>query len=92
MSVVHISEEEALKNFRVVLSHVDEGAEVIIDRAGGHLALVSSGPAQPFTAKEAIEVLRKRNNAPTGDDTFADDIEFAMERMRAPSNRPSPWD
>src|SRR5665213_2421656 len=40
MSVVHISEEEAVRDFAEVLSHIDEGKEVVIERKGSRLELV----------------------------------------------------
>ncbi len=34
MSVVHISEEEAVRDFAAVLARFDRGDEVVVDRAG----------------------------------------------------------
>ena len=91
MAVVHIPEEEAVTNFRSILSRVDAGDNVIIDRNHSSLELRDL-PARGKTVGEALAILKALNHQPSGDDSFADDIEDASRRMRSPSLHPSPWD
>ena len=89
MNIVHISEEEAVRDFAAVLARFDAGEEVIIDRAISSVRL-SNHP----TALTIGEVLKRfsESSGPHGvmDEEFAADVQEAMNRLRAV--QPSPWD
>jgi hypothetical protein len=91
MAAVHIAEREAVRDFRAVLSRLDAGDDVLIDRDGSTVSLRST-PTRGKTVAEAIAILKSRSNLPSGDTAFADDIERAMNRMRSLPSYPSPWD
>lgn len=55
MGVVHISEEEAIRDFAAVLAKVDAGEEVVIDRPGSAVRLERSVPRR--TVAESIAIL-----------------------------------
>jgi hypothetical protein len=78
MSIVHISEEEAINDFRAVLNLIDEGTHIIIDRASGSVD-VSSGPVRPLTFAEAIEKLPKESTG-VMDEDFARDVRSFRQR------------
>jgi hypothetical protein len=91
MAIIHIPEEQAVNDFRFVLSRIDEGNSVVIDRANSEIQL-QSWPARGRTVEEALAILAERGDNAVIDDSFADDIQFAMDRMRSLPTRPSPWD
>ncbi len=78
MSIVHISEEEAINDFRAVLNRIDEGAYIVIDRASGKVD-VSSGLVRPLTFAEAIEKLPNESIG-VMDEDFARDVRSFRER------------
>jgi antitoxin (DNA-binding transcriptional repressor) of toxin-antitoxin stability system len=92
--VLHISEEEAAKDFRTVLERVSSGHEVVIDRGGEPIAVI--GPARPVarTLSECIALARKHEQesgtAPVMDPDFAADVEDIINNRR-PWN-PPPWE
>ncbi len=57
MSVVHISEEEAVRDFAAVLAKVDAGDRVMIDRnEHGILTCVSAAMDSPLRVAESQDV------------------------------------
>jgi len=90
MSVIHISEEEAVRDFADVLSHVDEGNGVVIERKDSQLELVPRPRMR--TVKESLAIL----DALPGERGFMDE-EFARDvrnfRARHPESLDSSkWD
>jgi len=95
-SVIHISEEEAVRDFASVLARVRAGAEVVIESEG------SKSPAAvihlPVPARRSISeciALARRHEEETGespvlDPDFAADVEEVI-RNREPWNPPA-WD
>jgi hypothetical protein len=90
MSVVYIPEEEALKDFAVVLSRIDEGQRVVIDRQGSQLELVPKYRLR--TVKEALAILDALpGERGVMDPEFARDVRNFRERHRE-SLDSSKWD
>jgi hypothetical protein len=90
MAVIHIPEEEAVRDFGAVLSKIDAGNSIVIDRGATTVVLESSKPMR--TIAEALEILKNLpGERAVMDEDFAADVRFAMERMRTPP-RTSPWD
>jgi len=79
MAVIHIPEEEALKDFATVLSKYDLGDQIVIDRARGSLTLVKSAPDRPLTFAEAISRL-PRNSTGVIDEDYEADVRNFRER------------
>ena len=94
-TVIHISEEEAAKDFATLLVRVRAGAEVVIEHDSQPVAVVH--PAQPArrTISESItlakEHAKKLGYTPTLDADFAADLEAVINSHREPLNPPA-WD
>jgi len=96
-TVIHISEAEAESDFRSVLARVREGAEVIIDSAGGGAPVAVVKPASERPGRllsESIALARKHKEemgaSPVLDPDFGADVEEII-RNRKPWNPPS-WE
>jgi hypothetical protein len=90
MAVVHITEEEAVKDFADVLSRIDEGNAVVIERKGSQLELVLRPRMR--TVKESLAIL----DALPGERGFMDE-EFARDVRKFRERHPesldsSKWD
>lgn len=90
--VIHISEEEAARDFASVLARVRAGAEVVIETEGGNLPVaVIHAPVPPRrTISEYIALLPEDSTA-VMDSDFARDVEAAIESHREPLEPPA-WD
>jgi len=92
--VIHISEEEAARNFTAVLARVREGAEVVIE--SGKLPVAVLRPAEPNVRllSESIALAKKHaaelGYEPRMDPEFAADLEEII-RSRRPWNPPA-WE
>jgi prevent-host-death family protein len=92
--VIHISEEEAARNFTDVLARVREGAEVVIE--SGKLPVAVLRPAEPNVRllSESIALAKKHaaelGYEPRMDPEFAADLEEII-RSRRPWNPPA-WE
>ncbi len=63
MSLIHISETEAVRDFASVLTHVRAGAEVVIESDHRPIAVLRPSPAQPDRLlSEVIASLEKRGS------------------------------
>lgn len=76
MAIVHIPEEEARKDFGAVLSRLDEGDEIVIDRATGNVTLINSSPGRALTFAEAIDRLPKHSEGIIDEDFERDARSF----------------
>jgi hypothetical protein len=79
MAVIHIPEEEAVRDFGAVLVRLDAGSEVVIDRATGGVRLHRATPTHPLTFVEAIARLPK-NSAGVIDEEFEADARNFRDR------------
>ena len=89
---IHISEEEAARDFAGLMARVRAGVEVIIETEGGKLPVaVIHSPAPPRrTISECIALLPEDSTA-VMDADFAKDVEAAIESHREPLEPPA-WD
>jgi antitoxin (DNA-binding transcriptional repressor) of toxin-antitoxin stability system len=93
--VIHISEEEAARNFTDVLTRVRAGAEVVID--GREPIVIAVRPTKPEPGRllsESIALAKKHAEEvgyePRMDPDFATDLEEII-RNRRPWNPPA-WE
>jgi antitoxin (DNA-binding transcriptional repressor) of toxin-antitoxin stability system len=93
--VIHISEEEAARNFTDVLTRVRAGAEVVID--GREPIVIAVRPTKPEPGRllsESIALAKKHAEEvgyePRMDPDFAADLEEII-RNRRPWNPPA-WE
>lgn len=93
---IHISEEEAARDFAGVLARVREGAEVVIESDARPVAIVrpANDEFRPRLLSESIALARKHAEAlgyePRMDPDFAADLE-EIAKNRRPWN-PSAWE
>jgi antitoxin (DNA-binding transcriptional repressor) of toxin-antitoxin stability system len=90
--VIHMSEEEAARNFADVLARVRAGAEIVID--GHEPVVVSVRPSRPEPGRllsESIALAEAHGSAVTLDGDFAHDLETIINSHREPLNPPA-WD
>ena len=90
--VIHISEEEAARNFADVLARVRAGAEIVID--GHEPVVVSVRPRKPEPGRllsESIALAEAHGSTVTLDGDFARDLEAIIDSHREPLNPPA-WD
>jgi antitoxin (DNA-binding transcriptional repressor) of toxin-antitoxin stability system len=88
--VIHISEEEAARDFAALLVRVRAGAEVVIEHDSQPIAVVHPAPLARRTISECIALLPEDSTA-TIDPDFAQDVRAAVESHREPLNPPA-WD
>ncbi len=94
-NVIHISESEAANDFASLMTHVREGAEVIIERDATPVAIVRSAEsARGRAISECISLAeahaQELGSAPSMDPDFAADLENIIN-SRKPRNI-SAWD
>jgi len=89
--VIHISEEEAARNFADVLARVRGGAEVVIET--GELPVAVLRPAEPHVRllSESLRLAKEHASTATLDPDFAKDVEAAIASHREPLSPPA-WD
>lgn len=88
--VIHISEEEAAKDFATLLVRVRAGAEVVIESDAQPVAVVHPAPPARRSISECIAILPEDSTA-TIDADFSKDVEAAIESHGEPLNPPA-WD
>jgi hypothetical protein len=94
MATIHISGEEAVRDFAGLMAKVRAGAEIVIDDGTFPPAVLRSAVPAPRTISECIELARKHEQetgeAPVLDPDFAEDVAEII-RNRKPWNPPA-WD
>jgi hypothetical protein len=92
MAVIHIPQEEALRDFDHLLARVAHGDEIVIEGAAQSARLIAEEHRKGRTGAEMLAILKGLpGERAVIDDEFANDIQEAMDRMRnLPRN--SPWD
>jgi len=94
MAVVHISEDEAKRDFAALLARVRAGAEIVIESGTLPVAVIHAPVASRRSISEcialAIQHEEETGNAPVLDADFAADVEVIVND-RKPWN-PSAWE
>ena len=92
--VIHISEEEAARDFASVLARVRAGAEVLIEKDARPVAVIHLPVPARRSISECVALARKHEEeigeSPVLDPDFAADVEEII-RNRKPWNPPA-WD
>ncbi len=92
MMTVRITEDELARDVRAVLERVQQGGEVIIERADHRPVAVISSPHR--TGRPISDILREakqRNSTVTLDDEFGEDLNEIIASHQKPWIPPS-WD
>lgn len=90
MSVIHISESEAARDFRALMARVKSGDEIVIESHSQPVAVLH----MPVPARRSIEeciALLSEDSPATIDEDFARDVSEAVEAHREPLTPPA-WD
>jgi len=93
--VVHISEEEAARDFGVVMQHIRSGDEVRLDCKDGVQAVVKRAEDEPVKARSItgiIAELKERGRAlglSVLDDEFFADVAAVQEGRKIPQSEPA---
>jgi prevent-host-death family protein len=90
---IHISEEEAARDFAGLMNRVRAGAEVVIESEGGKLPVAVLRPAEPHVRllSESLRLAKEHASPATLDGDFARDLEAAVNSHREPLEPPA-WD
>jgi prevent-host-death family protein len=90
---IHISEEEAARDFAGLMNRVRAGAEVVIESESGKLPVAVLRPAEPHVRllSESLRLAKEHASTATLDGDFARDLEAAVNSHREPLNPPA-WD
>jgi antitoxin (DNA-binding transcriptional repressor) of toxin-antitoxin stability system len=90
--VIHVSEEEAAKDFATLLVRVRAGAEVVIEQSAQPIAVLKPVTALPGRLlSESIALAEAHGCTATLDGGFAADLEAVINSHREPLNPPA-WD
>lgn len=94
METIHISEDEAARDFAGLIARVRAGAEVVIESGSAPIALVrpAATPRRSVSESIAIAVARtwERGHAVVMDPDFAADMEDIVENRKP--RETSAWD
>lgn len=94
MATIHISEDDAARDFAALLARVRAGAEVVIESDTHPAAVLRAADPPRRSISESIALARKHEEqtgeAPVLDPDFAADVEEIV-RNRKPWNPPA-WD
>ena len=90
---IHISEEEAARDFAGLMNRVRAGAEVVIESESGKLPVAVLRPAEPHVRllSESLRLAKEHASTATLDGDFARDLEAAVNSHREPLEPPE-WD
>jgi len=91
--VLHISEEEAARDFASLMARVREGTEFVIEAESGKLPVAVLRPAEPHVRllSESLRLAREHASTATLDGDFARDLEAVINSHREPLEPPA-WD
>jgi antitoxin (DNA-binding transcriptional repressor) of toxin-antitoxin stability system len=87
MAVIHISEEEATRDFGAVMTRIREGAEVSIDKGDRPVAVMRPADPAPRSIEESIAIGRAREDARGYKAVMTED--FARDLEEIVANRKS---
>lgn len=88
---VHMTEAELARDLHTVLTKVQQGVEVVIERNHRPIAVIKPPKAQGRMISEIVADLKTRGSNTVIDDDFAHDIEEGIKLHREPWNPPS-WE
>ena len=92
MEPLHISEADAVRDLATILKHVQDGAEIVIERDAQPFAIIRAAAPARRTISECIALAeaheKETGNAPVLDADFAADVE-EIARNRKPWNPPT---
>jgi len=92
MAVIHVTEEEAAREFASLLNKVESGTEVRIARGDATIAVLRPpASAKPKTLSEAIMHAKARNSQVLLDDQWSTDLE-AVIRQHETDFLTDPWE
>jgi prevent-host-death family protein len=90
--VIHISEEEAARDFASVLARVRAGAEVLIEKDARPVAVLRPAGSRPGRLlSESIALAEAHGSTATLDEDFSRDLEAIINSHREPLEPPA-WD
>lgn len=90
--VIHISEEEAARDFASVLARVRAGAEVLIEKDARPVAVLRPAGSRPGRLlSESIALAEAHGSTATLDADFSRDLEAIINSHREPLEPPA-WD
>jgi len=90
--VIHISEEEAARDFASVLARVRAGAEVLIEKDARPVAVLRPAASRPGRLlSESIALAEAHGSTVTLDGDFSRDLEAIINSHREPLEPPA-WD
>ena len=90
MSIIHISEADAVRDFSALMARVRLGDEVVIESQSLPVAVLRTPTPAQRSIEECISMLSEESEA-TIDEDFARDVAEAVEAHREPLNPPA-WD
>ena len=90
METIHISEDEAVRDFAGLLAHVRLGSEVVIESSTSPAAVLRMAAPPRRSIEECIALL-PADSVAVVDEEFAADVEAAIAAHREPLNPPD-WD
>lgn len=92
MAVIHISEDDAARDFGALMARVRAGEEVVIGPEAAPVAVLKPA-AGPYVRKlsESLRILKERGSTGTLDGDFGKDLEDIVNSHREPLNPPE-WD
>jgi antitoxin (DNA-binding transcriptional repressor) of toxin-antitoxin stability system len=89
--VIHISEEEAARDFAAVLARVRAGAEVLIEKDARPVAVLRPAGRPGRLLSESIALAEAHGSTVTLDGDFSRDLEAIIDSHREPLEPPA-WD
>jgi hypothetical protein len=91
MGTLHITEAELARDLHTVLTKVQEGAEVIVERDHRPVALIKSPKRSGRLVSACLASARASGSKVTLDAGFGKDVEEGIRERSQPWNPPS-WD
>ena len=91
MGTVRITEAELARDLHAILTKVQEGLEVVVERDQHPVAIIKPSTMAGRMISEVVADLKARGSTAVMDDDFARDIEEGIKAQRQPWQPPS-WD
>jgi antitoxin (DNA-binding transcriptional repressor) of toxin-antitoxin stability system len=90
MAQLHVSESELARNLHSVIEKVRQGMEVVVERENEPVAVLRPTEPPRRRVSQVLALMPKHATA-TMDESFARDVEEAIENHREPLD-PLTWD
>ena len=91
MGAVRVSESELARDLHAILTKVQEGLEVVVERDHRPIAIIKPSTKTGRMISDVLADLKARASAAVMDDDFARDIEEGIKAHRQSWHPPS-WD